>query len=577
VLLGSLVGRVLLPPATPRSRRHPRAPRNRNLESVRKGGLVLSVLLAAAIAGCTKVSNGVVAGRHPWTQPEFLRIAMATDVKTLNPLLNSDTSDAFIDRLMFEPLLTADPKGNPLPMLAAQVPTLGNRGISSDGLTITYHLRRGFKWTDGVPVTSRDVKWSWQAIMNSNNNVISRHGYDDVAAIGMPGAYTVVVHLKRPFAPFVDTFFAESDQPYMVAPAHVLAAYPNINQLSFNSAPRVSDGPFKFAAWARGDHITLTRNDAFFLGRPALSRVEIKTVPDEDTAINLLRTHAIDYIFQASIQNYETLRSLSDIRIVWVNVNGYDYVQLNVSRPYLVDPRVRLAVAYAIDKNELVRTLAFGTQSVATADIPDWMWAFNPGIRNYPHDPAESRMLLREAGWSVGPDGIMRKNGQALSLVIVTNNSSVTRRREALEVQAMLREGGIDSEIKSYPADVLFAPAGMGGILQLGKFDMSVSGWYAGIDPDDSTQFTCQNFPPSGYNYSRYCDSQMQAAQNIALTHYDRASRLAAYYEIQRILMRGNPALFVYWLRQMEPISVDFRGFNPNPVTESWNAWQWSI
>jgi peptide/nickel transport system substrate-binding protein len=534
-------------------------------------------LLAAALVGCTKVSNGNVVGRHSWTQAGVLRIAIATDLKTLNPLLNSDTADVFVDRLMFEPLLTADPKGNPLPMLAAQVPTLENGGISRDGLTITYHLRRGVKWTDGVPVTSRDVKWSWQAIMNPNNNVVSRHGYDDIASIDTPNDYTVVVRLKQRFSPFVDSFFAESDQPYMVAPAHVLSQYPNLNQLPFNSNPSVSDGPFKFVGWSRGDHISFVRNDSFFLSRPQLDRIEVKTVPDEDTAISLLRTHAIDYIFQASIENYETLRSIGDIRIVWVNVNGYSNVQLNLARPFLGDSRVRLAIAYAIDKTELVRTLTFGTQTVATADIPDWMWAFNPRVRNYPHDPAQSRALLREAGWRVGPNGIMRKNGQPLDLVIVTNNASATRRREALEIQAMLRQAGIDAEIKSYPADVLFAPAGMGGILQLGKFDLTVSGWYAGIDPDDSTQFTCNNFPPGGYNYSRYCDAQMQAAQAIALTRYDRAARLGAYDEIQEILMRDNPMLFIYWLRQMEPVSVDFHGFDPNPVVESWNAWQWSI
>jgi peptide/nickel transport system substrate-binding protein len=537
----------------------------------------LACLVALALVSCSRVSNGATgATRHSWTVPGVLRIAIATDFKNLNPLLNSNTADVFVDRLMFEPLVSADPRGNPVPMLAATVPTSANHGISADGLTITYRLRQA-RWSDGLPVTSADVKWSWQAIMNPNNDVVSRHGYDDIAAIDTPNASTAVVHLKRVFAPFVDTFFAESDQPYMIAPAHVLARYPNLNQVPFNSAPTVSDGPFKFVTWSHGDHVTLARNDAFFMGRPGLTRVEVRTVPDEDTAINLLSTHAIDYIFQASIENYPAVRALPDAKIVWVNANGYSYIQMNLARPYLTDPRVRLAVAYAVDKNELVRTLTFGTQTIATADIPDWMWAFNPQVRSYPHDPAEARLLLREAGWSPGADGIMHKNGQPLALVLATNNSSATRRREALEVQAMLREAGIETEVKSYPADVLFAPAGMGGILQLGRFDLTISGWYAGIDPDDSTQFTCENFPPDGYNYSRYCNAAMQSAQNIALTHYDRASRLGAYYQIQKLLVRDNPAIFVYWLRQMEPISVDFRGFAPNPVVESWNAWQWSI
>jgi len=539
--------------------------------------LAVAFSLVLAFAACTKVSTGPGAEqRHSWTHAGLLRVAIQSDLKNLNPLLNSNTTDVFVDRLMFEPLLTADPKGNPLPMLAAQVPTLANHGISADGLTITYHLRRGVKWTDGVPLTSRDVKWSWQALMNSNNNVVSRHGYDYVSSIDTPDNYTAVVHLKHRFAPFVDSFFAESDQPYMIAPAHVLAQYPNINQVPFNNAPTVSDGPFKFVEWAHGDHITLTRNDGFFLGRPGLNRLDVRVVPDEETSVNLLRTHSIDYMFQASIQNYNALRTLPDAKIVWVDVNGYEAVQLNVSRPFLTDPRVRLAIAYSIDKEQIVRTLAWGTQTVATADIPNWMWAHNANLRNYPHDVVQARRLLNEAGWAPGSDGIMRKGGEPLQLVMVTNNSNATRRREGMEVQAMLRQAGIDTEIKYYPGDVLFAPAGMGGILQLGKFDLSMAGWYAGIDPDDSTQLMCENFPPSGYNYSRYCNPEMQAAQRIALTQYDRSARLPAYYRIQQLLMRDNPYVFIYWLRQMEPISVDFRNFNPNPAVESWNAWQWT-
>ncbi|HVR45111.1 MAG TPA: peptide ABC transporter substrate-binding protein [Candidatus Binatia bacterium] len=533
--------------------------------------------MTLAVVGCSKVGNGVAGERHPWTHPGVLRVAVQSDLKNLNPLLNSNTTDVFVDRLMFEPLLTADPKGNPLPMLAVQVPTLENGGISRDGMTITYHLRRNARWTDGVAVTAADVKWSWQAIMNPDNNVVSRHGYDYIASIDTPDAYTATVHLKRPFSPFVNTFFAESDQPYMLGPAHVLAQYPNINNLPFNSRPIVSDGPFKFAQWARGDHITVVRNDKFFMGRPGLNQIEIKIVPDEDTSVNLLRTHGIDYMFQASQQTYQSVRGMPDTKIVWVNVNGYESIQLNCSHPDLQDPRVRLAIAYALDKVEFVRTLTYDTQTVATEDIPDWMWAYNPALRPYPHDPAMARRLLREAGWFPGPDGVMRKGSERLVLVVVSNNSNATRRRMSVEMQAMLREVGIDTEIKYYPGDVLFAPAGMGGILQLGKFDISVAGWYAGIDPDDSTQLMCENLPPGGYNYSRYCSPEMQRLQRIALTRYDRPSRQAAYFAIQEQLAKDNPLIFFYWLKQMEPISVDFKGFDPNPVVEAWNAWQWTI
>jgi peptide/nickel transport system substrate-binding protein len=542
----------------------------------RLAGVAVIAALAAA-AGCSRVSTETAAGRHSWTQPGVLRVAIQNDVKNLNPLLNSNTTDGFIDFLMFEPLLAADDKGNPVPILATVVPDDKNGGISADGLTITYHLRPNAKWTDGVAVTSKDVKWSWQALMNPDNNVVSRHGYDYIKAIDTPNDTTVVVHLKTKFAPFVNTFFAMSDQPFPVAPAHVLAKYANINQVAFNNAPTVSDGPFRFSQWSRGDHVTLVRNDGFFMGKPGLDRIVVKIVPDENTSVNLLKTHALDYIFQASPNTYPALQGAADVKLDFVNVNGYESVQLNLSRPLLRDRIVREAIAYSIDKPQLVSTLTHGMMKEATEDIPDWMWAFNPTVHSYQHDPAKARLLLRGDGWAPGPDGIMQKNGQSLNLLMVSNNSNATRREASLQLQAMLRQSGIGAEIKYFPGDTLFAPAGMGGILQLGEFDLSLAGWYAGIDPDNSSQYLCGDVPPGGYNYSRYCSPDMQAAQNAALTHYDRASRIAAYFKIQELLARDNPQIFFWWLRQMEPVSVDFKGFDPNPVLESWNAWQWSI
>ncbi|MHB8433854.1 MAG: peptide ABC transporter substrate-binding protein [Candidatus Tyrphobacter sp.] len=533
--------------------------------------------LSLLLASCTRSIGNVQGGRHAWTVPGDLRIAIQTDLKNLNPLLASNTTDVFVARLMFEPLVSADARGNPIPMLAAQVPTLENGGVSRDGLTITYHLRRDAYWTDGVPVTARDVKWSWQAIINPNNNVVSRHGYDEIRTIDSPDPYTVVVHLKERFSPFVNTFFAESDQPYPIAPAHVLDKYPNINQIPFNSEPTVSDGPFRFGEWSHGDHITLLRNDRFFMGRPGLQRVDLKIVPDENTSVNMLRTHAIDWIYQASIETYPQTSQIPDTHIVWMNVNGYEDIQLNDARPYLRDVRVRQAIAYALDKGELIRTLTYGQQKEATEDLPDWMWAFDPNVRSYPHDVARARALLEAAGWTPGPDGIMRKNGQPLVLVEVTNPSNVTRSKESVIVQAQLRQAGIEVQVKDFPGDVLFAPAGEGGILQLGHFDLSLAGWFSGIDPDDSSQYMCKNVPPGGYNYSRYCSAAMDAAENDALTHFDRATRKAAYARTQQLLHDDVPEIFVYWYRFQQPISDDFKGFDPNPVEEAWNAWQWSI
>lgn len=538
--------------------------------------LLALAALGAVLSGCTQ-TGGSSRSSTPSAGGGTLRIAIQQDVKNLNPLLNSNTTDGMIAFLMFEPLLHANPKGEPVPMLASEVPTLQNGGISKDGLTITYHLRKNVKWSDGVPVTSKDVKWSWQAIVNKNNNIISTHGYDYVKSIDTPDAYTVVVHLKQKFAPFVNTFFADSDQPYPVAPAHVLAKYPNINQIPFNSAPTVTDGPFKFVRWVHGDHIDLTANDNFFLGKPKLKNIYIRVVPDENTTINLLRTHDIDWMFEASINTYPEVSNIPGTHVVRVDVNGYESMWLNVQRPDLQDPRVRAAIAYAIDKKRLVQTSTFGQDPIASEDQPYFMWSHNPNVKPYPYDVAKARQLLQQAGWTPGANGMMTKNGQPLSLVLVTDNSNVTRRKNSVVLQEMLKQAGIAVEVKYYPGDVLFAPAGEAGILQGGKFDLGLAGWYAGTDPDDAAQLTCRNVAPAGYDYSRYCNPDMEAAQQTALSHYDRASRKAAYYRIQEILYRDNPIIYFWYNRQMQPISDSFKGFAPNPVTESWNAWQWSI
>ncbi|MGH7716644.1 MAG: ABC transporter substrate-binding protein, partial [Vulcanimicrobiaceae bacterium] len=152
------------------------------------------VLLFIA-AGCTHApSEATRTTRHPWTVPDTLRVAMVSNPKTLNPILSTQTFEAMAEAFVFDPLVATDPEGRDHPVLASVVPTLENGGISKDGLTITYHLRHNVRWQDNVPFTSRDVRFSISAIMNPNTAVSSRHGYDDIANVATPDAYTVVLH-----------------------------------------------------------------------------------------------------------------------------------------------------------------------------------------------------------------------------------------------------------------------------------------------------------------------------------------------------------------------------------------------
>ncbi len=482
-----------------------------------------------------------------------------------------------IDHLIFDRLVSTDASGKKqVPILAAEVPTPENGGISKDGLTITYRLRQNVLWHDGVPFTSDDVKFTWTAILNGKNNVIATTGYNLVNSVDTPDKYTVVFHMKRRFSPAVNTIFGDSDDPYDILPAHVLASLPNLNQAAFNSNP-VGTGPFKLKAWARGDHIELVANDKYFLGAPKLNRIFIKFIPDENTELNQLRSHEIDWQFEASPQEYRSLKTLPDLNVVLQDKNDYERIQINTSHPPLDDVLVRRAIASAIDVSKLVHDLTFGSATIADQDLPSFLWAHADNVARYAYDLQKAKDLMQQAGWTPGPDGTLTKNGAPLHLLLVTNNTNATRRSGVVQVQAMLRQLGINVGIKEFPGALLYAAMGAGGILQNGKFDLAWTGWVAGIDPDQSSIFFCDATPPHGNNETHYCNPEVDSAENAALDHFDQPSRKAAYDKIEAILSRDLPQITLWWPRQIQPINPDFKGFAPNPVSESWNAYQWSI
>ncbi len=539
--------------------------------------LPLAVLTSCTRIGTSDRSAGMPSARHPWTRAGILRIGSQVSPNTLDPLLATNTTENMIDRLLSDVLVSTDADGKrDVPMLASVVPSLENGGISRDGLTLTYHLRRNVRWSDGVPFTSKDVKFTWRAILNPNNNVISQTGYSLVAAVDTPDPWTVIFHMKQRFSPAVDTLFAESDSPYNVVPEHVLGKLRDINNVPFNSAP-VGTGPFMFKEWARGDHLTLVANPHYYLGAPKLKEIIIKFIADENTEVNGLRTHDLDWQFEASPDQYAQLRTLGDLRLVLQNRNEYERIQINTRHPPLDDVRVRRAVAYALDRERLVRDLTFGSATVADQDLPPFMWAHDDDVMRYPYDPMQAKALLAQAGWLPGPDGIRRKGGRRLSLTLVTEVSNVTRRLAVVQAQAMLRQVGIAVEPKLYPGALLFAALGDNGIIQSGRYDLAWNAWVAGIDPDQSSSFLCDAQPPHGNNETRYCNPEMDAAQYTALENFDRPTRKAAYDRIERLLARDEPQIPIWWPHQIQPVNPDFRNFTPNPVTESWNAYEWDI
>jgi len=256
-------------------------------------------LSAVVLSGCGRPSENSAPGR--------VRFDLAEDPRNLNPLFSNPDAASVeqqVARLAFEPFVDLDSRGRPLPALLQALPTRENGGISPDGRTISYRLRAGVRWSDGQPVTSGDVLFTLRAILDPRNPVRSREGYDLIDRADAPNALTVVFHLKRAWAPAVMTYFAYGASPQFVLPAHLLRGQSPLAQAAFDSAPSVGDGPFRFLSWRRGEGLRYAANPRYWRGKPAVTSLELRTIPDPSTNLLLLQTGELDWNLLAPARTY---------------------------------------------------------------------------------------------------------------------------------------------------------------------------------------------------------------------------------------------------------------------------------
>jgi peptide/nickel transport system substrate-binding protein len=537
------------------------------------GALVLALAL---VAGCSKVSQSTTPPGGAGTIPGVLRYADIAEPDTLNPLLTAQSVTADLEYLAFSFFFNIDDKQNYVPEAALEVPTLANGGISPDGKTITYHLRHGITWQDGVPLTAKDVLFTFHAIMNPANNVQVRTGYDQIASVDAPDDYTIVVHMRRVFSPIVAYFMCQQGG-FPIVPAHLLAQYPNVNKLPYNSLP-IGSGPFKIVEWVHGDHITLEANPAYWRGPPKLKKIIFRFVASTSTIKIQLQTHEIDAWFRASPDLVAELRALDGYDVLVSNQNVFGHIDFNLRDPLLQDARVRKAIEYALDRKSMAQTVAHGVYVAGTSDIAPYSWAFPTDLPNYDNDPAAARTLLDQAGWVPGADGVRVKDGKRLELQLSYLSGNVMGTTMAAIAQQKLRDVGILLTQKVYPASLYFASAQGGGILNAGKFQMAYFGWVSGVDPDNSSLYACDQFPPAGQNNLFWCDKKLDDAEKDALGTFDQARRIRDYSVIEHELIEQVPTIFVFQERRLDVVSQRFHGYKPAPATSSfWNPWEWSM
>lgn len=529
-----------------------------------RAGLCRAVTLAAAAAllcSCTKV------GTAPEARSHVLTIADGTgDVPTLNPHLFTETTLGYIAELSQAYLVKYDSHNEPYPELATQVPTLTNGGISQDGKTITWHLRKGVRWSDGAPFDADDVVFSTKVVLNPSNNEVGRDGWNLITKIDEPDKYTVVYHLSRPYSSYLPTFFGSAGANPDVLPKHLLAKYPNINQVPYNSKP-VGIGPYRIVAWHRGDNIELEANPYYFRGEPKIKRIVYKLVPSVDTLATLMQTGEVQLWPVVPSSMLDRMNALPNLKTEIQTSPFYGHLDFNVTRPLVSDVRVRRAIEYAIDRPELVRKIARGHAVVQESVVPQVVPMAPKPLPIVPYDPAKARALLTQAGWVPGPDGIRVKNGTRLSLFFPYYTGSASADNTVEFIRQGLRAVGIEIQTHKYAPAVFFAPYQQNGIVYGSKWDMTMFSWQAQPVADISNLFECNQIPPKGQNILHFCNKQLDALLEEVKGTYDVGKQRELLAQEVKIIADNVPTIVLDVPQVGYTHSPNLTGFEPGAWT----------
>ncbi|MHB8199090.1 MAG: peptide ABC transporter substrate-binding protein [Vulcanimicrobiaceae bacterium] len=542
--------------------------------------------LVLALAGCTKVSHTVAGvGSNPWTRPGVLRFAENGDPGSLNPMLASNAVSGDLSMFIYSYAVRYDQHGRPFPDALSQIPTRRNGDVSKNGLTLIYKLRRNIKWQDGVPLTCKDLRFTWQAVMNPHNNVVTTDGYRDIKSIDCSNPYVAIIHMKKPYAPFLQQLWAPNGNA-PILPAHLLAKYNDdkgsLNTAPYNSMP-IGSGPFRVVQWERGSQVRLERNPNFYLGKPKLREVVFKIMPDENTMGTALQTHEIDLLARGTGLNWPRYQALAadpknGLKAVLVDSYAYTHVDFNLRKPIMRDRQVRLALAYATNRKEIIAKLLHGAAIPAYTDQnPRLSWAYAKGIPRHAYDPAKARVILRADGWRTGPGGIRVKGGRRLQFVLSTQTESTLGRAIQTFLQREWHDVGVEATVKNYPTNEFFSNSTT-GVLQGGHYDAAIFTWVASVDPDDSEIYSGDNLAPHGQNALFWNDPRATAAMNAALVTINRAARKADYRIVQEQMARDVPTIILDFERVPYVYNTDLKGFTPSPVISPfWDPWEYSI
>jgi len=474
----------------------------------------------------------------------------------INPILTRSTISAVLKDSVFDGLIKISEN------LAVQPNLVLSWSNSADGLYWRFNLRKNIRFHDGIELTAEDVKFTIDKILNPENNSPYLAVLKGIKKVQVKGKYQVRIELRYPMASLL--FYLDVG----ILPKHLLEGK-DISTAQFNYHP-IGTGPFKLASWSESE-IVLEANKQYFLGKPYLKKIIAKIFPKQSVVWAQLMKKELDLIFFASPRNYALIERIPDFR-VHSFLSLYSYILVfNNTRLLFKDGKVRRALNYAVNKEEIIQRVLLGRGRISSGTIYPFSWACDPHLKPFPYNPKKALKLLNNEGWKdTNGDNILDRNGKDFKFTLLIVRGDDVSRKSGLHIQQQLLEIGIPMKVNpvSFP--------NYENSLLTKKFDTAFLSIISG-DPDRNYAWWHSSQINGGLNVFSYKNEKVDVLLDKGRTTLETEKRKIIYHQFQKETYEDPPGIFLFWRDYLVGINKRFRGIRIGPAGTLSHINEWYV
>ena len=443
--------------------------------------------------------------------------------------------------------------------------------VSADQKTIIFKLKPNLKWADGKPLTSADVLWTWQAVIDEKTGSPYASDYQLVKKAEAPDPLTFSVTYQQAYAPALDSWSG-----LQILPKHLLQGQ-DLHTTAFARSP-VGSSYYQLDSWTHGENIKLSRNASSVLGPAQIDKLVTRIIPDSSAQFLELMADNIDSMSLDPIKYARIIPARPELKqklALYKELgSGYTYMGFNLKHKPFDDVRVRHAINYAIDKQEIIDGVYLGLGiDIASPYKPGTRWS-NPNLKSYAYDPKKAKALLKEAGFTdADGDGFLERDGKPFSFEIITNQNK-EREKTAVLIQRRLKDVGIDVQIRAMEWASFISR-----FIKTGDFDVVVLGWGLGLDPDQFNIWHSSQQAPGQFNFIGYNNATIDKLLEQGRLELNPDKRMKIYHEFAKVLLEDSPIVYLSAGYGLTAIHKRVKGIDSPapPAGVGWNSYDWYI